>query len=80
MYFIKQMNSLYFQAPPAMLSLSEKELWLQRLKKAESLVGIADAGIPQVSLATLDLLQRYVRGELTLEQVVRLQSQRLPSH
>ena len=74
------MNPLYFQAPPVMLSSSEKEHWLQRLKKAESLVGIADAGIPQVSLATLDLLQRYVRGELTLDQVVRLQSQRLPNH
>lgn len=74
------MNQLYFQAPPAMLSPAEKEHWLQRLRKAENLVGIADAGIPQVSLATLDLLQRYVRGELTLEQVVRLQSQRLPNH
>lgn len=74
------MNQLYFQAPPPVLSSVEKEHWLQRLRKAEKLVGIADTGIPQVSLATLDLLQRYVRGELTLEQVVRLQSQRLPNH
>ena len=68
---------LYFPNPPQSLPAEEQLNWQKRVEKARQLSGLSDAGILQVSLSTLDLLQRYVRGELTLEQLVRLQSQRL---
>ncbi|UOQ69719.1 hypothetical protein [Hymenobacter volaticus] len=67
----------YFPTPPQALPAEEQQSWRQRAEKARHLSGLAEAGILQVSLTTLDLLQRYVRAELTLEQLVRLQSQRL---
>jgi hypothetical protein len=70
---------LHFPTPPSTLSVDEQLSWLHRVDKARQLAGLSEAGIVQVSLATLDLLERYVRGELTLEQVLRLQSQRLAS-
>jgi hypothetical protein len=70
----------YFPPPPQNLPAEEQLNWGQRVEKARQLSGLAEAGILQVSLPTLDLLQRYVRGELTLEQLVRLQSQRLAGH
>ena len=57
--------------------MEEQVSWQQRVDKARQLSGLTEAGILQVSVSTLELLQRYVQGELTLEQVVRLQSQRL---
>jgi hypothetical protein len=71
------MVNAYFPAPPASLSSNEQRGWLLRLQEAERIVGIADAGIPQVSSETLSLWQRYVLGELTSQQVVLLQCQRL---
>jgi len=70
----------YFPTPPQTLPVEEQHSWSQRMEKARQLSGLAEAGILQVSLTTLNLLQRYVRGELTLEQLVRLQSQRLAGH
>ena len=70
----------YFSTPPQTLATEEQLNWWLRMEKARQLSGLAEAGILQVSLSTLELLQRYVQGELTLEEVVRLQSQRLPSH
>lgn len=67
----------YFPTPPQSLPAEDQLCWWQRLEKARQLSGLTDAGILQVSLSTLDLLQRYVKGELTLDQLVRLQSQRL---
>jgi hypothetical protein len=72
------MSSPYFSSPPASLSSSEQQRWLLRLQEAERVVGITEAGVPQVSLESLSLWQRYVQGELTLEQVALLQRQRLP--
>jgi hypothetical protein len=71
---------LYFPTPPQSLPAEEQLNWEQRVEKARQLSGLAEAGILQVSLSTFDLLQRYVLGELTLEQLVRLQSQRLAGH
>ena len=68
---------LYFSNPPDTLPAEDQLCWRQRVDKAHQISGLAEAGILQVSLATLALLQRYVSGELTLEQLVRLQSQRL---
>jgi len=70
----------YFSIPPQSLPIEDQQRWWERIEKAQQLSGLAEAGILQVSLVTLDLLQRYVRGELTLEQLVRLQSQRLAGH
>jgi hypothetical protein len=67
----------HFPTPPQTLPTEAQVSWWQRVEKARQLSGLADAGILQVSLSTLELLQRYVRGELTLEQLVQLQSQRL---
>lgn len=66
-----------FSDPPATLSSPEQVRWQERIVQAQQLAGLTETGIVQVSQATLDLLQRYVQGELTLEQVIRLQSQRL---
>ena len=70
----------YFSPAPQNLPVIEQANWQQRVDKARQLSGLSEAGILQVSLSTLELLQRYVRGELTLEQLVRLQSQRLAGH
>ena len=71
------MTTSYFPFPPPSLLPDEQQGWRFRLQRAEQIVGIADAGLPQVSGETLALLERYVLGELTLEQVVHLQCQRL---
>ncbi|GAB3309900.1 hypothetical protein [Hymenobacter tenuis] len=71
------MASSYFPAPPASLPVSDQQGWFSRLQHAEKLVGITEAGIPQVSMETLSLMQRYVLGELTLDQVLILQCRRL---
>ncbi|MBC6613372.1 hypothetical protein H8B15_20795 [Hymenobacter sp. BT507] len=71
------MAASYLPVPPVSLSLSEQQSWLSRLQQAEQVVGIADAGFPQVSSETLSLWQRYVQGELTLEQLLILQCHRL---
>jgi hypothetical protein len=71
------MCSAYFPAPPISLSSPDQQGWLQRMQEAERIVGITEAGIPQVSAETLSLWQRYVLGELTLEQLLVLQCQRL---
>jgi hypothetical protein len=47
------------------------------VQEAEKIGGITEAGLPLVSTETLAFLQRYVLGELSLAQVVRLQAQRL---
>jgi hypothetical protein len=67
----------YFPTPPQTLPLEEQLNWRQRAEKARHLSGLAEGDILQVSLTTLDLLQRYVCGDINLEQLVRLQSQRL---
>lgn len=67
----------YFPTPPHTLPIEDQVSWRQRVEKARQLSGLAEAGILQVSLTTLDFLQRYVSGDLTLEQLIRLQSQRL---
>jgi hypothetical protein len=72
------MATHYFPAPPTSLSPAEREHWLLRVQEAEKIGGIMEAGLPLVSSETLAFLQRYVRGELSLAQVVRLQAQRLP--
>lgn len=55
----------------------EQQAWIARRRQAEQIVGITEAGLPQVSAETLGLWQRYVQGELTLEQLLILQSHRL---
>lgn len=67
----------FFPVPPATLPPIEQERWQQRLEEAKHLAGVREASVVQVSQTTLELLQRYVSGELTREQLVRLQSQRL---
>jgi hypothetical protein len=67
----------YFPIPPLTLPTAEQVSWQQRVEKARQLSGLSETGIIQVSLSTLELLQRYVRGELSLEQLIQLQSQRL---
>jgi hypothetical protein len=71
---------LYFPTPPLTFPVEEQQNWQQRVTEAQRLAGLSEAGIVQVSQVTLDLLQRYVRGELTLEQLVRLQYQRLAGY
>lgn len=71
------MSTTYFHYPPSILSQADQQQWFLRQQEAEKIVGITEAGLPLVSGETLALLQRYVAGELTLEQVVRLQCQRL---
>ena len=72
------MSNFYFPLPPATLAPAAQEQWQRRLQEAERIGGIQEAGGPLVSIETLAFLQRYVQGELSLAQVVRLQSQRLP--
>ena len=71
------MPSCYFPAPPVSLPQAEQQGWLARLHQAEQIVGITEAGLPQVSAETLSLWQRYVQGELTLAQLLILQRHRL---
>ena len=71
------MPAPYFQSPPVTLLPEDQQQWRQRIHQAEQLVGLTEAGQLQVSGETLALFQRYVLGELTLEQLVRLQCQRL---
>ncbi|MGY2134955.1 hypothetical protein ACW9KT_22175 [Hymenobacter sp. HD11105] len=72
------MSNPYFPLPPATLAPAAHAQWLGRLQEAERISGLREAGGPLVSSETLALLQRYVQDELSLAQVVRLQSQRLP--
>jgi hypothetical protein len=71
------MASPYFPAPPSSLSQAEQQGWLRRRQEAEKIVGVAETGISQVSLETLSYWQRYVQGELTLNQLLLLQCHRL---
>ena len=70
------MATYHFCAPPAFLSAPDRLLWQARLKEAEDIVHM-DAGMPAATVETLALLERYVRGELTLEEVVAVQQRRL---
>jgi hypothetical protein len=69
-----------FSTAPVTLSAAEQHQWHERILQAQHLAGLTASGVVQVTEATLDLLQRYVVGELTIAQVVRLQSQRLTGH
>lgn len=67
----------WFSIPPVHLSPEMQQQWLARVQTAERIVGVVDGGVPAATEETLALLDRYVRGELTLEQVTTLQQQRL---
>lgn len=67
----------WFSIPPAHLPAETQQQWLERVQAAERIVGVVDGGVPAATEETLALLDRYVRGELTLEQVTTLQQQRL---
>ena len=77
MLLIALVSHHYFSLPPDDLPAAEHEQWLARVRRAEEVVGIIDGGVPAASEETLALLDRYVRGELTLEQVTALQQRRL---
>lgn len=66
----------YFCSPPASLSAHDRLRWQVRIKEAEDIVQM-DAGVPAATVETLALLERYVQGELTLEEVIAVQQRRL---
>lgn len=68
---------MHFERPPSSLSLTDQQAWTERIQRAEDICGIRSAGMPLVTTATMELLQRYVVGELTLSEFVVLQSRRL---
>lgn len=74
------MKHHYFPVPPATLTLPEQTAWHERLRNAEDIVGISQTGVPTATAETIALLERYVVGELTLEQIIYLQQTRLNQH
>lgn len=67
----------WFSSPLAHLPADMQQQWLARVQEAERIVGVVDGGVPAATEETLALLDRYVRGELTLEEVTTLQQRRL---
>ncbi|KUG09056.1 hypothetical protein [Solirubrum puertoriconensis] len=67
-----------FSLPPSTLPADEQQRWLARLQQAESWVGFQPGGVPTGTADTLLLLERYVRGELTAQQVAAVQQHRRP--
>lgn len=70
------MAPYHFSTPPASLSAHDRWLWQARITAAEGIVQM-EAGVPAATVETLALLERYVQGELTLEEVVAVQQRRL---
>ncbi|RPD44544.1 hypothetical protein DNI29_20640 [Hymenobacter sediminis] len=68
---------MHFEAPPGSMSVPDQHAWAKRLIQAEYISGISQEGVPLVTAATMQLLQRYVMGELSLPEFLALQTQRL---
>lgn len=71
------MLPMYFELPPGSLPAAEQDAWTTRLRHAEDVSGIRQAGMPLVTAATMTLLGRYVVGALTWEEFLVLQRRRL---
>ncbi len=71
------MSPPYFPLPAATLSVKELHRWRARVREAERIVGLTDGQVPVASHDTMALLARYVKGEMSLEEVVAVQTRRL---
>jgi hypothetical protein len=71
------MSHGYFPVPPTTLSPEQQLGWLARVREAERLVGLLEGRVPVASDDTMALLARYVKGEMSLEEVVAVQTRRL---
>jgi hypothetical protein len=70
------MSPPYFPLPAAALSVEEQHRWVERVREAERIVGLTDGQVPVASHDTMALLARYVKGEMSLEEVVAVQTRR----